>query len=195
MTRTHTEDLALAQRLVARDPEAARELLQKWSAEMFGFAHRLLRDRSAAEDAFQEAMLGALQNMDRYDGRVALRSWVYAILRNKIADAMRKRGRDFTVSSEDPEERLFDARGHWRESYEFQPFDENAELLEIVEGCMETLPLNQREALALRAVEGLSSAEAAQAMGISNTNLRQVLHRARQNVRRCVAARTGQEVD
>jgi RNA polymerase sigma-70 factor (ECF subfamily) len=188
------DDLALAERLRARDPEAARQLFAGLGEQMYGYAFRMLRDRSAAEDAFQDAMLGALQSIDRYDGRVALRSWIYGILRNKIADIQRKRGRDLAVSMGDPEEAYWAANGHWSAVRDFSPFDENAEMLAVVRECMDALPHNQREALYLRAVDGLDSDGAAEVLGVSTVNLRQILHRARQNVRKCVEGKIGEEV-
>jgi RNA polymerase sigma-70 factor (ECF subfamily) len=188
---THQADLALAARLKDRDADAARELFQSLGEEMMGFASRMLQDRNAAEDVFQEAMLGSLQSIGHYDGRVSLRAWMYGILRNKIADAFRKRGRDAVVSNADPEDAQFRADGHWKDSARFSPFNENAEMLDVVRECMDALPHNQKEVLTLRAIEGLSSEEAAQALDLTNTNLRQVLHRARQNVRKCVDGKMG----
>lgn len=194
MSPAFPEDYARAQRLQERDSSAAQELFAELGEQMYGYAFRMLRDRSAAEDAFQEAMLGALQSIASYDGRVALRSWIYGILRNKIADIQRKRGRDMSISMGDPEDAYWGANGHWNQKKDFNPFDENAEMLGVVRECMDALPHNQREALQLRAVDGLNSDDAADALGVSSVNLRQILHRARQNVRKCVEGKIGEEV-
>lgn len=190
MTVAHDTDLELARRIADSDEGAAAELFQRFAGEMYGFSLRMLGDAGAAEDVLQEAMLAVLRSAGRYDGRVALRSWAFSILRNKIVDVHRKRGRQVHVSSDDPEAASFLSDGQWS-SLRFQPWEESQEVLEVVESCMEQLPHNQHEALVLRALEGLSSAEAAEILDVSETNLRQILHRARAAVRKCAAGRMG----
>ncbi len=185
-------DLDLARRIAGGDEAAAADFFRRLSGEMYGYARKMLGDPALAEDTLQEAMLGVLRSIERYDGRVALRSWVFGILRHKITDAHRKRGREFVVSSADPEEARFQAGGGWKEDVTFQPWDEKAELVEIVRRCMEELPHNQREVLVLRAVEGMSTREAAQLLELSEANLRQILHRARASVRRCTDQHAGE---
>jgi RNA polymerase sigma-70 factor (ECF subfamily) len=60
-----------------------------------------------------------------------------------------------------------------------------------VRGCMETLPLRQREALELFALEGKDGAETAAILGVTPVNLRQILHRGRSAVRKCADAKLG----
>lgn len=178
------------QRVAAGDEGAANEVLTKLSGEMFGFARRMLVDEQAAEDALQEALLGLLRTSGNYDGRESLRTWVFRILRNKIIDQYRKRGRDLVVSDADPEAASFNANGRWND-LDFQPWNESAELLEIVRHCMELLPHNQREALQLKAIEELSAQEASEILGVSVANFRQILHRGRAAVRKCTDAKVG----
>lgn len=188
MTSKHASDLQLATRVVEGDEDAATEMFQALAGEMYGFARKMVRDESTAEDVLQDAMVGVLRAASKYDGRVSLRAYAFSILRNKVTDVFRKRGREILVSSDDPERDSFLANGHWQDP-KFQPFNEQAELLEIVQRCMEDLPLNQREALELRAMEGLSSQEAAEMLGVSSENLRQILHRGRASVRKCADAK------
>jgi len=186
----HPKDFALLQRVAAGEEAAASEVMQKLGGEMFGFARRMLADEQAAEDALQEALLGLLRTAGNYDGRESLRTWVFRILRNKIIDQYRKRGRDLVVSDADPEEASFSASGHWKDN-DFQPWNESAELLEVVQHCMELLPHNQREALQLKAIEELSAQEASEILGVSVANFRQILHRGRASVRKCADDKIG----
>jgi len=186
----HPQDLALLRRVADGDEAAAAEVMRRHSGEMFGFARRMLGEEQAAEDALQEALLGLLRTAANYDGRESLRTWVFRILRNKIVDQYRKRGRDLVVSDADPEAASFKPNGHWKDM-DFQPWNESAELLEVVRLCMEQLPHNQREALQLKAVEELSATEAAEVLGVSVANFRQILHRGRASVRRCADAKVG----
>lgn len=189
MTTKYTADLELAQRVVAGDESAATEIFQQLSGEMYGFARKMLSDADQAEDALQEAMLAVFRNAGKYDGRVALRSWAFSILRNKVYDIFRKEGREILVSMADPEATSFDANGKWNTSVEV--WNDDAELLAIVKHCMEQLPHNQREALYLCSVEEMPAQEVASVVGVSYTNLRQILHRSRAAVRKCTDARLG----
>jgi RNA polymerase sigma-70 factor (ECF subfamily) len=190
MTTKHAADLELTQRVVAGDEAAATEVFQQLSGEMYGFARKMLGNPEQAEDALQETMLAVFRNASKYDGRVALRSWAFSILRNKVYDIFRKLGREMTVSMDDPEAASFDAHGKWKTSVEV--WNDDAELLAIVKHCMEQLPHNQREALYLCSVQEMPAKEVASVVGVSYTNLRQILHRSRAAVRKCTNARLGE---
>ncbi len=190
MTSNFPKDWILARRIVAGEEQAASELFQTLAGELYGFARKMVGDVGTAEDVLQETMLGLLQSMERYDAQVSLRAWSFAILRHKITDIYRQRGREILVSSDDPERDSFLQNGRWREAPS-GVWNESAELLEIVQRCMEALPFHQREALELRAIQGLSSQEAAEILGVSPQNLRQILHRGRASVRKCTDAKYG----
>jgi len=190
MTTNHAADLELAQRVAAGDESAATVVFERLSGEMYGFARKMLDDADVAEDTLQETMLALLRNAHRFDGRVALRSWAFSILRNKVYDVFRKRGREPLISEIDPEAASFDASGQWNKSFEV--WNDDAELLEIVKHCMEQLPHNQREALYLCSVDEMPAQEVASMVGVSYTNLRQILHRGRAAVRKCTDLRLRQ---
>ena len=186
----HQEDLALLARVASGDEAAAAEVIERLSGEMFGFARRMLAEEQAAEAALQEALLGLLRTAANYDGRESLRTWTFRILRNKIIDQYRRRGRDLVVSDADPEAASFNSTGHWKDMG-FQPWNESAEMLDVVRGCMDLLPHNQREAIQLKAIDEMSAAEAAEVLGVTVANFRQILHRGRASVRRCADAKSG----
>jgi RNA polymerase sigma-70 factor, ECF subfamily len=191
MSAAHPEDLELAQQIAAGDEAAAATFFQNHGGELFGFARKMLADVNAAEDVLQEAMLGMLRSICNFDGRVSIRAWSFAILRNKIVDQIRKNGRDLLVTTSDPERENYDNSGSWKANQSIDPWDEQAELLEIVRRCMELLPHNQREALHLRAIEGMAAQDVAEVLDMTYANLRQTLHRGRQSVRRCTDQHLG----
>ncbi len=191
MAIAHQEDFELAQQIADGDEEAAATFFQNHGGELFGFARKMLRDATSAEDVLQEAMLGMLRSIANYDGRVSIRAWSFAILRNKVIDQIRKAGRDLLVTTADPEQESFDNNGHWKANQQIDPWDEQAELLDIVRRCMEQLPHNQREALHMRAIDGIAAQEVAAILDMSYANLRQTLHRGRQSVRRCTDQHMG----
>jgi len=186
----HAEDLELARRIAEGEDAAAEALMRTLGTEMFGFARRMLRDAGAAEDVLQETLLAMLKGAAKFDGRVPLRAWGFGILRHKITDALRKRGREAVIGDVDPERDAFMQSGHWKH-HAFTPWREDEETLEVVRACMESLPLRQREALELFAVEGKDGAETAALLGVTPVNLRQILHRGRSAVRKCADAKLG----
>ncbi|MFQ5748131.1 MAG: RNA polymerase sigma factor [Planctomycetota bacterium] len=191
MVRKPHPDLEIARRIAEGDEKAAEGLFLSFSGELFGYAQRLLGDSQTTEDVLQETLFGALKAIRTFDGRIGLRAWIFGILRHKIIDALRKKKREVRFTSANPELDLFDQAGKWKKNVTITPFNENAEILDVVRGCMEELPFLQREALTLRALKGLTSQEAADIMKLTNTNVRQILHRARQAVRRCAEAKLG----
>ena len=90
--------------------------------DMLRFAELQLRDRAAAEDAVQEALAAALSGQDRFAGQAALKTWVFAILKNKIIDHLRQRQRFVEAAHGTPEtsddtddfDVLFNHTGYWK---------------------------------------------------------------------------------
>jgi RNA polymerase sigma-70 factor (ECF subfamily) len=123
--------------------------------QMIKFATLQLSNSHAAEDAVQEALMGALKNAKSFAGRAALKTWVFAILRNKIADTLRQKMRTVNASSllrEDEEgedfSELFDHRGHWQADERPATWGnpQNAlhqnQFWKVFETCLEGLPGN-----------------------------------------------------
>jgi RNA polymerase sigma-70 factor (TIGR02943 family) len=167
--------------------------------QMLKFATLQLADHHLAEDAVQEALAGALQNARAFGGRAALKTWVFAILKHKIADTLRYKQRVTDASSllrsEDEEQdfaALFDARGHW-------PADERpgdwgnphetvreGQFWRVFEACLENLPGAQARVFMMREFIELESDEICNAVEISLSNLNVMLYRARMRLRECL---------
>ena len=89
--------------------------------DMMKFAHLQLRDEMLAEDVVQEALAAALTSAKEFAGRSALKTWVFAILRNKIIDQIRLQSRTTNISSLSQDEEsmdeafdtLFKTNAHW----------------------------------------------------------------------------------
>lgn len=167
--------------------------------QMIKFAILQLRDKDMAEDAVQEALIGALKNVKSFDGRAALKTWVFAILKNKIIDVLRKKKRLINVSDlqhEDGEDRdilsLFDQKGMWR--LDERPADwgdpEDAlrgkDFWRVFEACLEGLPPRHARVFMMREFIELETDEICAAVEITVTNLNVMLHRARLRLRECL---------
>lgn len=185
-----------------RDAVTDPAVLAALRTQMLRFATLQLRDPDLAEDAVQEALLGALRNQRSFAGRSALRTWVFGILKHKIADQLRQRARTATASElavddddEDDSEvliRLFDGTGHWHPATAPKPWRdpdaslEDARFWRVFEACLECLPERQARVFMMREFVGLKTEAICKAIGLTVTNLHVLLHRARLRLRSCL---------
>ncbi len=166
---------------------------------MLKFARLQLADPGMAEDAVQEALAGALRNAKAFAGRAAFRTWVFAILRNKIADQIRHKRRQSQLIAmplgnfpDEDEPRYFDAKGHW--APENRPSDwgnPEVELLgkdfwRVFEACLDHLPPDQGRVFMMREFVEMETAEICSEIGITTTNMHVLMHRARLRLRTCL---------
>ena len=178
---------------LARDLDP--EQLSALHDEMLRFATLQLRDKTLAEDAVQEAITAALKS-DSGAERASLRTWVFAILRNKIIDVIRERSRHPTQSLIDDDisdlDEQFDERGHWQK--EQQPSNwghpesvlANEQFWPIFEACLNHLPENTARVFMMREHIGLEISEICQELSISESNCWVIMHRARMRLRSCL---------
>jgi RNA polymerase sigma-70 factor (ECF subfamily) len=181
------EDAALLLRLRAGDEAAFASWVQAETPRLLALARRILRSEDDAHDAVQEAFLSAWRALPRFEGGSRLSTWLHRIAVNSALMRLRSRRR----RREDPIEELlpsFAEDGHhagpvpaW--SRHEPCAAERREVHEIVRGCIDRLPESHRVVLILRDVEGLDTAEAADALGVTPEALKMRLHRARQALR------------
>lgn len=167
--------------------------------QMLKFATLQLGDSFQAEDAVQEALIGALKNAASFGGRAALKTWIFAILKNKIADALRQKQHSVNVSSlqregdEDEDfSELFDSKGFWQP--EERPVawgNPEASLREgqfwvVFEACLEGLPPKQARVFMMREFIELDADEICAEVNLSTSNLHVLLHRSRLRLRECI---------
>ena len=175
------------------------EFLENLRRQMLKFATLQLSDPHLAEDAVQEALIGALKNAGSFGGRAALKTWVFAILKNKIADVLRHKQRLVNASSlmrEDEEDEdfssLFDSKGFWKADERPAAWANpeqslrEAQFWRVFEACLEHLPGNQARVFMMREFIELDSHEICATVGITVSNLNVMLHRARIRLRECL---------
>ncbi len=174
--------------------------LEELRRQMLRFAELQLDDPGAAEDAVQEALMGAMKNAESFGGRSAFKTWVFAILKNKIVDILRKRQRLVNASSllgqddDEPEDftNLFNARGFWHlDERPTQWGDpeasmQNGHFWRVFETCLDHLPPRQARVFMMREFIGLNTDEICQSVSLSISNLHVLLHRARLRLRECL---------
>jgi RNA polymerase sigma-70 factor (TIGR02943 family) len=173
--------------------------LTELRGKMLKFATLQLSDPHIAEDTVQEALIAALKNADSFRRRSALKTWVFAILKNKIADVLRQKTRRSEVSQlstdvegDDNLDRLFNSRGFWQADEKpvswSQPMEsvQNEHFWLVFEACLEHLPANQARLFMMREFIQLDTAEICKTLEISTSNLHVMLYRSRLRLRECL---------
>jgi len=177
--------------LRARDRDAWRKLLDLNGPALQGYATRLLGNRASAEEVVQEALLGVFRNIETFEGRSSIKSWLYRAVHNRAIDELRRRKRYVYGSDEDPDRDYFTSEGKWAEppsSWEdaLGARLDARQLVGIVRKELETLPHSHREVLLLKEVDGMSTSDICDTLDITPGNLRIRLHRARKALRAAV---------
>jgi len=171
------------------------EWLDRYGDLLFRFALARTGDPSVAEDLVQETFLAALNSRHRFQQRASARTWLTAILKHKVIDFMRRRGREnvFFIEEEPEEalERLFNRRGHWAAgapAWSALPSNqlEQKELFDILFQCIAELPPRIARIFTLREMDGLETGAICQVMQITATNCWTMLYRARVALQRCL---------
>ncbi len=152
-----------------------------------------------AEDLVQETLLSAYSSGDSFQGRALVNSWLFAILKNKIIDALRQIGRQrkvFTALDDELLDETFESHffpnGHWTPEGQPQHWNNpekslnNNEFQKILQSCLYNLPENTARVFTLKEILGFSSNEIQQMCGISTANYHTIMHRARESLRQCL---------
>ena len=143
------------------------------------FAQRKLRDPTLAEDAVHDVFEAVISGRAAFAGRAALRSWLTAILKNKIVDMLRRRGGFESLDDESGDRAAMDVACPLP-----QPDEVAAQrmLLARTLARIEALPQGLRDAMRLRVLEEQSTESVCKTLGISEDNLFVRMHRARKQL-------------
>jgi RNA polymerase sigma-70 factor (ECF subfamily) len=186
------------------DERAFTALVDELSPALLRMARGYVRTDGAAEEVVQETWLAVVEGIDRFEGRSALRTWVFGILVNIARRRGVRDARLMPFASLGGDEAAVDpARflpadhdrwpGHWAIPPEPWPEDalETAEALAVIHAALDALPELQRAVVILRDMVGAGAEETCNALGISGTNQRVLLHRGRSKVRAALEAALG----
>ena len=168
-------DVRLMLAFRAGDAAAFDALFRRWSGPLLRFLERMLRDVGAAEELVQEVFLRVHRARERYAPEARFSTWLYRIATNLALNELRRPRRREPHRSTDEE----GAPALPLEAADPDAVVDARRLGARVERELAGLPEKQRAALCLTAVEGLSYAEAAQALEVSEQALKALVHRAR----------------
>jgi RNA polymerase sigma-70 factor (ECF subfamily) len=194
------EDLEVVARLRAGDERTFEALVERHYGLMLAVAQRHVKSRAVAEEVVQEAWVGVLKGLERFEGRSSLKTWILHIVMNIAKTRGMREARTVPFAALVPEgeeaaiepERFQSDRepfpGHWR-AYprDWQRLPQDAmltrETLQVAFRAIDALPETQRTVITMRDVHGYGADEVCAALDISEGNQRVLLHRARSRVR------------
>jgi RNA polymerase sigma-70 factor (ECF subfamily) len=185
-------EAALVAALQAGDENAFREVVERYGGPMRRLALSFVRVPAVADEVVQEAWLGVLRGIARFEGRSSFATWLFRIVSNTAKTRAEREGRSIPFSSLGDDGPSVDPdrfeNGGWSDppaSWALQPESRllSAETREVIAKAIEALPPAQRVVVSLRDVEGWPSEEVRNVLDISESNQRVLLHRARSKVR------------
>jgi RNA polymerase sigma-70 factor, ECF subfamily len=195
-----SDEAALIRRLRDGDERAFEALVEQHYSTMLAVARTYVRTRAVAEEVVQEAWLGVLKGLERFEGRSSLKTWIMRIVANTAMTrgAREARSVPFSTLAPEGEEAAVEPErfrgpddgfpGHWR-GYpaDWQSLPDEAllgqETRRVIMRAIEELPEAQRAVITLRDVTGCSAEEVCSVLDVSEGNQRVLLHRARSRVR------------
>jgi RNA polymerase sigma-70 factor, ECF subfamily len=188
------DDAAVVARLKAGDMSACKACVEEHSDGLYRLAFRLLRDEAAAEDVVQETFLNAFKSLDQFAGRSRLGTWLFRIAYNNALMRLR------SLQPVEPLEDDFDLESPgmpanvvpWGETPE--DVVARGEMAQVLDEAIAAIPETLSVVFQLRDVEGRSTAETAEILGLTEGTVKVRLHRARLALRERLSGYFGERV-
>lgn len=162
--------------------QAFREIYRRYAPHVLGYSRRLIRDRGVSEEVAQEVWIRVVRAAAAYRGEGSLKAWLYTVVRRTAFNYLRDHINKEEVATDAPEVALT--------LVEFEQQVLARAEVDAVKAALNELPDNQRVALTLWLTEDLSYEDIAREMGLSESAVKSLLHRARVTLsERCGGAR------
>jgi RNA polymerase sigma-70 factor (ECF subfamily) len=181
-------DDVLIQETLAGTTSGFELLMRRYNERVYRAARSIVRDEAEAEDVMQQAYVNAFTHLRQFNRSARFSTWLTRIAINEALARVRRRGRY----------EAFDEEFSYVEPLMFRPPVENPErqafsreLAALLEWAIDSLPNGMREVFVLREVEGLSTAEVAECLGVSEDVVKTRLSRGRAQLRQRLMERTG----
>jgi len=173
--------------------------IDNYADYLYSYAISRLNDDEEAKDLVQETFLAALERLDRFEGRSSERTWLTAILKNKIIDAYRKKSsglnKKMVNKSENPDhDEFFDAKdGHWQEQHQPQVFGmetydplNQKEFNHVLKQCMMKLPVLWMSVFTMKHMDDADTEFICNELKVTASNFWVIIHRTKVNLRSCL---------
>jgi RNA polymerase sigma-70 factor, ECF subfamily len=193
LERAHAEgwaDEEIVRRILHGDLALFELLMRRHNQRVYRAIRSILRDDSESEDVMQDAYVRAYEHLAQFEGRAQFSTWLTRIAVNEALKRLAARGKLDPLDEERYEEEdgtmPFQSNSPTPESNA-----SNSELKSLLEEAILTLPVAYRAVTVLRDVEEMSTAETAEVLSITETNVKVRLHRAHELLRGALFARVG----
>jgi RNA polymerase sigma-70 factor (TIGR02943 family) len=164
---------------------------------LYAYALSRISDEEQARDLVQEVFLAALEKADRFEGKSTERTWLTAILKNKIIDIYRKKSSGFATigiqTAEQEQQDFFWEDGHWREEHWPKEFGveghdplHNKEFNQVLQKCMQKLPPLWLAVFTMKHIDDEPTPAICTALKVSDSNFWVIIHRTKLNLRACL---------
>ncbi len=178
----------LVSRLLAGDEALFASLVEGWQSGLLRLAEAFTGDAATAEEVVQETWASVLKSIETFGGRSSLRTWVHRVCAQVALGRVRQDGGSPGPAGPAVDPERFDAHGAWRDpprrwSEETPGTLAGREVMDCIRRVVVTLPGHQRAVVTLRDVQGFSSGETCEILGVTERHQRALLHRARTRLR------------
>jgi len=189
-------DIEVVRRVQAGDSALFEILMRRHNQRVYRVVRSVVKDEADVEDVMQQAYINAFTHLQQFEERSQFSTWLVRIALHEAFGRRRKVQRAETTAarlhSDDDDDRgeLMDNLASPAADPERQAYAQ--ELHRVLEAAVDTLPETYRTVFMLRDIEGLSTSEAGQGLGLGDEAVKTRLHRARVMIRRAVTARIGE---
>jgi RNA polymerase sigma-70 factor, ECF subfamily len=187
-------DADVVRRVRTGDSALFEVLMRRHNQRVYRVARAVVKDEADVEDVMQQAYINAFTHLQQFEERSQFSTWLTRIVLHEAFNRRRKAQRSASLGAGDshPDE----DRGDFMDSFESPAADPERqayahELTRVLEAAVDTLPETYRIVFMLRDVEGLSTQETGEALGLGAEAVKTRLHRARAMIRRAVTAQIG----
>lgn len=195
-SRMYEQEQELISAMIRKEDAAFRQAIKQYQSSMLYLAHSFVGNK-IADEVVQEAWFSAIRALPKFEGRSSLKTWLLRIVANEAKTRLRKENRLTSLEAMTAENRHLSDRyagnGHWGDKIPAQwDSDSPEELLSVQElkQCMdqliESLPELQGATLNLREQQGYSLDDICNILEVSESNVRVLLHRARNRLFLCI---------
>jgi RNA polymerase sigma-70 factor (ECF subfamily) len=193
LARTGSEgwtDEEVIERVKAGDTALYEIIMRRYNQRLYRVARAILRDDSEAEDVLQDAYVRAYQHLDQFAGRAPFSSWLTRIAVHEALRRLRWRNRNQQLEDAEHDEKS--SMNVIETSLDPEQSASIGELGHLLEEALLNLPDQYRTVIMMRDVEEMNTSETAEALDLSEENVKVRLHRGRAMMREELFARIGQ---
>jgi RNA polymerase sigma-70 factor (ECF subfamily) len=177
----------LVARVRAGETALYEALMRRYNQRLFRAIRSVIRDDAEAEDVLQDAWVRAFEHLAQFEGRSSFSTWITKIAIYEALGRVRKAKR-FSALDEGGEEM------HWHSGDNPEQTALRGEIGRALQAAVDALPANYRPVFVLREAEGMSTAETAECLGLTEEAVKTRLHRSKAMLRREITERIGPAV-